>query len=202
MYFWRRLNDEQRSEVLRERKGRKLPWHSPPHWDFEGPTTFIITAACYEHKHVIGKTEDRISDFEQALLTTCEEFATKIFAWRILTNHYHLLVATERVKELRKALGKLHGRTARLWNQTDNETGRKVWFNFFDRNMRSERHMFASLNYVNNNAVHHGYVDRWQDWPYSNAAQYLAEVGREKAESRWREYPILDYGKDWDPPEL
>ncbi len=67
--------------------------------------------------------------------------------------------------------------------------------------MKSERHFWASLNYVLHNAVHHGYVGRWQDWPYSNAEQYLAEVGHEEVLRRWREYPVLDYGKDWDPPD-
>jgi putative transposase len=56
--------------------------------------------------------------------------------------------------------------------------------------------------YVLHNAVRHGYVERWQDWPYSNAKQYLEEVGRETAERRWRAFPLLDYGKDWDPPAL
>jgi putative transposase len=198
MYYWRRLTDEQCAEVLRERKGRRLPWHSPPHWDFDGPVTVIITAACYEHKHLIGRSTVRIAEFEQELLAAAEEFASKIFAWCILPNHYHLLARTERIRELRKMLGKLHGRTARFWNQTDSETGRKVWFNFFDRNMRSERHLFASLNYIHNNAVHHRYVDRWQDWPYSSSHRFLEEVGREKAAKIWREYPVLDYGKDWD----
>jgi putative transposase len=68
--------------------------------------------------------------------------------------------------------------------------------------MKSERHFWATLNYVLHNAVRHSYVERWQDWPYSSAAQYLEEVGREEAERRWREYPVLDYGNDWDPPEL
>jgi putative transposase len=68
--------------------------------------------------------------------------------------------------------------------------------------MKSARHFWATLNYVLNNAVRHGYVERWQDWSYSNAVQYLAEVGHDEAERRWREYPVLDYGKDWDPPEL
>ncbi len=67
--------------------------------------------------------------------------------------------------------------------------------------MKSERHFWASLNYVLHYAVHHGYVGRWQDWPYSNAEQYLAEVGHEEVLRRWREYPVLDYGKDWDPPD-
>ena len=30
----------------------------------------------------------------------------------------------------------------------------------------------------------------------------VAEVGRETAERRWRAYPVLDYGEDWDPPGL
>lgn len=68
--------------------------------------------------------------------------------------------------------------------------------------MKSERHFYAALNYVLHNAVRHGYVEHWQDWPYSNAAQYLENIGRVECLRRWNEYPILDFGKDWDPPEL
>jgi len=75
------------------------------------------------------------------------------------------------------------------------------------RRRKSHRHgdhtngLLYLLNYVLHKSVRHGYVERWQDWPYSNAAQFLEEVGRDLAERRWREYPILDYGKDWDAPE-
>ena len=164
-------------------------------WISKVPVTFIITAACYEHRPNGG---ERIAEFEQDLLAACETFASKIFAWCILTNHYHILVRTDQIKELRKALARLHGRTSRFWNQVDNEVGRKVWFNFFDRNMRSQRHFLATRNYIHNNAVHHGCVERWQDWPYSSANRFLEEVGYEKAVEIWKEYPILDYGKDWD----
>ena len=54
------------------------------------------------------------------------------------------------------------------------------------------------MNYIHHNPVKHGYVDKWQDWPWSSAAEFLARVGRETAEKIWREYPILDYGKKWD----
>ena len=47
----------------------------------------------------------------------------------------------------------------------------------------------------------HGYVQRWQEWPYSNAEQYLEQVGRETAIRRWR-YPLYDYGNEWDPPDF
>ncbi len=68
--------------------------------------------------------------------------------------------------------------------------------------MKSEGHFYASLNYVLNNAVHHGYVKKWTEWPYSNAPEYLASMGEEKALQIWMSYPLYDYGKTWDPPEF
>jgi putative transposase len=67
-----------------------------------------------------------------------------------------------------------------------------------EREIKSERHFLASLNYVHNNPVKHGYVKKWQDWPYSSARGYLATVGDDEAIRIWHEYPVLDYGKDWD----
>ncbi len=106
--------------------------------------------------------------------------------------------ATDRIIELRKEIGKVHGRTATMWNRADAAVGRKVWFNFFDRNMRSKRHFWASLNYVHHNAVHHGYVEKWQDGPFSSARRFLEDVGAEQARAIWNKYPILNYGKSWD----
>ena len=50
------------------------------------------------------------------------------------------------------------------------------------------------------NPAHHGSVQDWQDWPFSSAQEYLAQMGRQFAERTWREYPILEYGKGWDDP--
>jgi putative transposase len=178
-----------------------LPWHGPPHYA-GNCELYLITAACYEHKPVIGLSSARIAEFEAELLQTAETRCQQIFAWTVLPNHYHLLVQPSGIKGLLGALGTLHGRTAHRWNGQDACRGRHVWHRAAETAMRSERHFWASLNYVLHNAVRHRYVERWQDWPYSNAAVYLAEVGRDEAERRWREYPLLDYGNDWDPPEM
>jgi putative transposase len=198
MYYWRKLTEEQRQEVLKYRKTRKLPWHRPPHFEFDGSFTFIITAACFDHLSIIGQTIGRLESFEEALLTTCRDFSENIFAWCVLPNHYHLLLRTDRISELRKALGRLHGRTSRQWNLEDNSLGRKVWYNYFDREMKSTRHYWASLNYIHNNALHHGYVEKWQEGPYSSVHQFISDVGREETARIWLEYPVLDYGKGWD----
>jgi putative transposase len=61
---------------------------------------------------------------------------------------------------------------------------------------------FATLNYVHSNPVHHGYVRRWTDWHWSSAAEYLESIGRDEAARLWKEYPVMDYGKKWDPSDL
>lgn len=201
MYRWRQLTPEQRAAVLDERKRERRPWHSPPHYETD-TGLYLITAACYEHRHVIGHSSARMAGFERQLLETLHDQCDSVFAWNVLPNHYHAVVRATNVKALLKKLGQLHGRTSFIWNGEEQTRRRKVWFNAVETGIKSERHFWATMNYVLNNAVHHGYVTRWQDWPFCNAAEYLAEVGRAEAERRWREYPVLDYGKKWDPPEL
>lgn len=101
-----------------------------------------------------------------------------------------------------RSIGQLHGRTSFYWNGDDKQRGRKVWHNVAETAMKSEGHFYASVNYVLHNAVHHGYVEKWTDWPYCNARDYLQEQGRERALEVWKQYPLHDYGKSWDPPEL
>lgn len=199
MYNWRKLSEENREYVLAERKARQFPWHAPPHFDYEGEKTFIVTAACFEHKPIIGRSSLRMAECEHELLRISHHVATDVFAWSVLPNHYHLLLRTAQIYELLGLLGKFHGSSSYRWNGEDSTRGRKVWFRAVERSMRSERHFFASLNYVNNNPVKHGYVEKWQDWPYSSAKEYLQHVGSERASEIWRSYPVLDYGKDWDP---
>ena len=201
MYNWREMNECQQADVLKSRKLQKNPWHSPPHRSGEG-TRFHITAACYEHKHIIGKTKKRMSEFEEVLIKSVNEYADEITSWVLLPNHYHILLKTEKIIELIKELGRLHGRTSYYWNGEENTRGRKVWCNVLEHAIKSEGHFWATVNYIHNNPVKHGYVKQWQEWAFSNVNDYLLSVGKEKALDNWNKYDISNMGKEWDPPEL
>lgn len=198
MYNWRKLSEVQRREALALRRGRKLPWHSPPHLDLEGVHQYLLSAACFDHAPIIGASPERMTQCEADVLKVCSKTTSAIYAWCILPNHYQVVIRTERIKELRKALGLFHGRSSFTWNGEDTKRGRQVWYNCFERPIKSERHFWATLNYVHHNPVHHGNVQRWQDWPWSSAARFIEEVGTVRAKEIWTEYPILDYGKKWD----
>jgi putative transposase len=195
------MTDAERSDVLAKRKANRRPWHSPAHFD-SGPGSYLVTAACFEHQPVIGATPQRIQDFTQALTELVQSRQRTLFAFCVLPNHYHFLAGLPSVRELLAELGRLHGSNSYRWNEEDESRGRKVWFNSAETRIKSERHFWASLVYVLHNPVKHGYVERWQDWPFSNAAEWLDSVGRDEAARIWREFPIDDFGNTWDPPEL
>jgi len=136
--------------------------------------------------------------FSKELLELLGTFSRRVDAWVVLPNHHHSVVLTDSCPALLQAITKLQGRCSREWNQQDATPGRKVWFNTAERVISSDAHHIASIHYVHHNPVKHGYAKKWDEWRWSSAAQYLDRLGREEVERRWREYPLLNYGRGWD----
>jgi putative transposase len=197
MYRWRKLTPEQREEERIQRHLRRRPEHSPGHHNHvSGP--FLITSTCYEHRPYIGRSPERMDAFSSELLQVLGDHSRQVEAWVILPNHYHALVVVDSCRPLLQALGRLHGRTSRLWNQQDGQMGRKVWFNTLDRIIEGDRHFVTAIHYIHHNPVKHGHARKWDDWKWSSAADYIAKIGREEALRRWTEFPLLHFGSGWD----
>ncbi|MBI3268818.1 MAG: transposase [Planctomycetes bacterium] len=198
MYLWRSMTDAEREAALARRRTLRYPWHGPPTLMPVEAAFYHLTAACYEHAHVLGCSPERLTAFEACLLHELEGKRIRIQAWSFLPNHYHLLVGVSDARVVKAVLGQQHGRTSRAWNQEEGSQGRKVWHRTADRRMRGEGHYWATMNYIHNNAVKHGYAQRWQDWPWSSASEFLERAGREQVERIWHAYPVFEYGKGWD----
>ena len=200
MYNWRRLTPEQRVKVLRCRQRCGQPWHGPPHslekcW-------YHVSAACYEHRKILGVDPRRIAVFERELHTTLAPVTEAVSAWCILPNHYHVLVQAVDLPSCRKALGTLHGRSAHDWDLKDGKVGRRCWHRCLPKPLKSERHRWATMNYIHHNPVHHGYTAMWKEWPFCSAPNFLEAVGERRAREIWKEYPILEFGVGWDEPNM
>ena len=199
-YNWRQLTAAQRAAVLRIRHGSGQPWHGPPHglekhW-------YHLSAGCYEHAPIAGESPGRLAHLEAEIRRALTSICETVSVWCVLPNHYHALVQCRSLPQCRKALGRMHGRLSHEWNVEDDMKGRKCWHRCMPRGVRSEGHRWATVNYIHHNAVHHGYVKRWQDWPFCSAAAYLEDLGQAEARRIWQEYPILGMGGNWDPPDL
>lgn len=197
-YEYRKLTLQQREEIIESRKQRGYPLHAPPH-PYREEGTFLITAANYEHVHVMHSPQRRF-EFQELLLQEFKEMHAEIVGWIILPNHYHVLVAVESLDLVSRCLRLLHGRTSHDWNVEDGLTEkRKVWYRFADRLMRDEKQLFQTLNYIHYNPIKHGYVTRMHDWQWSSIHMYENEKGMDWLQSQWLQYaPSADFGKDWD----
>ncbi len=191
------MTSEQREDVVSLRKSQQVPWHTPPHRDSDRKL-FHISAACYEHVNHIGFSEARIISFEKELIDKISKANSLVLSWCILPNHYHILIRTDDILFLLKEIGRFHGLKSYQWNTEDNSRGRHVWHNCMERSIRGDAHKFATINYIHNNPVHHKYVERWQDWPFSSAIKFIEQIGRGNVMEIWRKYPVKNYGKGWD----
>jgi putative transposase len=202
MYRWRSWTPEQRQAILKQRRERHHPCHSPAHLASDRTTYYMITAACFEHHPVIGFSDQRIAEFSNELCNLLHDNCRALLAWVVLPNHYHVLVDAPELKHTLRQLGKLHGRSSFDWDGQESLRGRQVWCNAAETAMKFEGHFYASRNYVLHNPVHHGYCRKWTDWPFSSADDYLKSAGRDKALRFWEAYPLYEYGQSWDPPDL
>ena len=232
MYAWRQMTPAQREAAVQERQLRGMPLHGPPHFESDYARLYHLTAACYEHRAILGYSPARMAAFEGELIAVllggelveerppeggttngCGAVRSPGFsrnlpsqgtlrAWCVLPTHWHALVHVADLPVLTRAIGRLHGRSSHRWNTEEDARGRTCWHRCADRAMRTEAHVCATVNYILHNPVHHGYVARWQEWPYSNAREYLAGIGEVEAARRWKVYPVMDYGKGWDEPGM
>jgi len=196
LYSYRKMTPAERAEVVAARKAQGWPWHAPPHFD-TGVGWYVISAACYEHREVLC-TVERLSEFSLALLGGLQgELKAEVQGWVVLPNHYHLLLRTD-LDQFRRWIARLHNGKSTQWNREDESPGRRVWFRFSDRWVRSDRHYYASPNYIHWNPVKHGYAERADDWPWSSFHEYLEQVGRDTLVDWWKQYPVRQYGQGWD----
>jgi len=158
---------------------------------------YLLTAACYDHAcHM--RAHERRTRLQDLLFEAFMLRGLEITAWVILPNHYHILAHVTEWCLVGDALRFVHHTTASEWNSESGSPGRKLWYRYTDRAIRSERHYMVSLNYIHYNPVKHHWAASPYDWAHSSVHWYLAHHGREWLRELWSRYPLRSYGKDWD----
>ena len=196
MYDYRRMNAGQRAAVVKQRELRNFPLHAPPHLDFGGGWYFI-SAACFEHRHHFSAPNE-LTALERRILGELKDADVSCAGWVILPNHYHLLVDVDELATLGRALGRVHGRSSYYANGRDGTPGRRVWYRYGDRKIRSDRHFATCLHYLFLNPVKHGFVEDPRRWCWSSLPEWLRENGEERFEQLRLDYPLHDFGRGWD----
>lgn len=150
----------------------KKDWpHAPVH-RLDSNGIYIITAATLHKEHLFG-TPEKLTLLERELLSLAKRYQWQLEAWAVFSNHYHFVGRNNRESaSLRKFLKHLHANSARELSRLDHQTGRTVWFNFWDTKLTYERSYLARLNYVHQNPVKHGLVRVANQYRWCSAAWF------------------------------
>jgi putative transposase len=148
--------------------------HAPAHRLAEAGT-YIVTAGTYRKEHFF-QCDDRLQGLHDGLLKYARTYGWQLEAWAVFSNHYHFVAhSPEEAREagnLSQFLNHFHGRSSAWVNRLDGTQGRKVWHNFWETRLTYERSYLARLNYVHQNAVHHGLVEVANQYRWCSAAWF------------------------------
>jgi putative transposase len=146
--------------------------HAPVHRLAEAGT-YIVTAGTYRKMHHFRACE-RLGVLQRGLLKLAAEHGWHLEAWAVFSNHYHFIAHSpgDGAASLPVMLRSLHGATAQWLNRRDRTPGRQVWHNFWETLLTHEKSYLARLNYVHQNAVHHGLVPVANQYAWCSAAWF------------------------------
>ena len=149
-------------------------WHHAPLHVFVPGAVYMVTAGTLQKAHFYAGHE-RLRILEQTLLGISSR-GWELRAWALFSNHYHVIVrAPNDDGVVGKLVQGLHSQASRELNSLDRTRGRRVWYQYWDKCLTFEKSYYARLNYVIQNAVHHGLARVAAKYPFCSAAHFEAE---------------------------
>jgi len=170
--------------------------HQPIHFYLDD-FLYFFTAHTYLDRYQMTtefeklKILDKIKDF-------LKSFNFTIYAWIVLDNHYHLLFKSYKGRDLPTVFGKIHAGYSYEINALQNCRGRKIWQNYWDWCIRSEKDFWTHFNYIHHNCVKHKYTKKMEEYSFSSYQHWVNKKGLEWMMSVFEQYPIKDFTVDHD----
>ncbi len=123
--------------------------------------------------HPIFLTDDDYAFLLAFLGRAVKRFNWRCFAYCLLTNHYHLVLAI-RERTLSRGMRWLNGLYAQTFNDRHRRTGHLFGDRYRTSLIESDEHLAEACRYVDLNPVRAGLCDHPGEWPWSS---YRALVG-------------------------
>ena len=124
-----------------------------------------------------GRARTFFSDADYALYRDllaehCRAADVEVWAWCLMPNHVHLILAPSDADGLRRALAAVHRRYAGVIHARRKRTGH-FWQGRFGAAAMDEEHLAAALRYLSLNPVRARLVERARDWRWSSTRAHL-----------------------------
>jgi REP element-mobilizing transposase RayT len=113
--------------------------------------------------------EPRVAALVQDALLYFDGERYRLFAWVVMPNHVHLLLAPREGFTLSRIMHSLKSYTAKEAHRLAGGRGRFWMEEYFDRYIRDAEHFSHAVAYIEHNPVKAKLCRAPQDWPYSSA---------------------------------
>jgi putative transposase len=147
----------------------------------------MITSGTYK-KEKFFNADEKLLLLHDVMHEILAKYHFQILSWVLLSNHYHLLLMSEKGSYLPEAIRMVHGKSATLLNKIDKIPGRRVWYNYWDTMIKDEEDIENKIAYIFMNPVKHGIVKDPIDYPFSSIQEYLRTNGLEKVKRALEKY--------------
>ena len=116
--------------------------------------------------------EEDYATYRDLLASAAREASVAVWAWCLMPNHVHLILAPSDEDGLRRALARAHRAYAGRVHARRRRTGH-FWQGRFGAVAMDEEHLIAAYRYVALNPVRARLVKRAEDWRWSSARALL-----------------------------
>ena len=152
--------------------------------------------------HTINDRDIFVDESRKQILFNTISHATKLFGAKIYgyilwPDHYHLIVQLP-ANTLSKFTNNVHTYSAKSVNSLDNQPGRRVWYQYWDRLLRiqySLDDLYRHVNYIMHNPIKHGWCKTFDDaitYKWSSIPHWARKYGRDGLWECWTKYPVKD----------
>jgi putative transposase len=122
--------------------------------------------------------DDDYALYRDLLAESCAAARVEVWAWVLMPNHVHLILAPDDEDGLRRALAPTHRCYAGHIHAREKRSGH-FWQGRFGCVAMDDDHLAAALVYVAMNPVRARLTDRAQDWRWSSVHAHLGLVARD-----------------------
>ena len=113
--------------------------------------------------------QPRVAKIVQDAILFLDKEKYLLSAWVVMPNHVHLITTPLPGKTLAGIMQSLKSFTANEANKVLDRQGTFWMPDYFDRYIRSHRHLVTAIAYIEYNPVMAGLCRRPEDWPFSSA---------------------------------
>jgi putative transposase len=120
--------------------------------------------------------------FESVLAAAVERMSTRLLAYTLMPNHWHLVVWPRENGELSRFVGWLSLTHTQRWHAHRHSigTGHLYQGRFKSFPIQEDEHFFAVVRYVERNALRAGLVRRAEQWRWSSLYHWVHGTAAEK----------------------